>query len=554
MIRTPVLISGGGPVGLSLALMLSRFGIRSLLVNDRETTTQHPKLDVVNCRSMEIFRQYGLAEVIRAAGNPQRANQYSAFAASAKGPYYTVMSDRHLIYQPVSRARQMIRDCEDGSLPLESMQRIAQMHLEPVLLGAAQADPNIEVRFGWRLYGFEQYEDRVVAMVQSIDGRLSQNVTAQYLIGCDGPNSRIRNFMNIDYDGTRDLIGELFIIHLKSDEIAGLYPNREPYWHTWISRPGFSGLLVSPDAGRNDYVLHRPFAPRPQETLESIIDAALGTKLRYEIVQSGPWRPQFLVAESFGRGRVFLAGDATHQYMPTGGLGMNTGIAEAHNLAWKLAAALQGWAGPALLASYESERLPVARRNREHVKKCAAAAFEAQTFATPEVLENSGAGDRARSVMAREFVSRVSRLYEAMGIEIGYRYEQSPIVCRDDTTAPDYPEIPYLPTTYCGARLPSAFRDDQQAVFDLLDAQGFTLLLLGATEQEATPLLDAARALHVPLRTLILPEPHLRRIYGRRMILLRPDQHVCWRGDTAPADAQAVLNTVRGAIDAPITR
>jgi 2-polyprenyl-6-methoxyphenol hydroxylase-like FAD-dependent oxidoreductase len=536
MIHTPVLIVGGGPVGLTLALALSRQGVRSILVNDRKETTKHPKLDVVNCRSMEVFRQLGLAEQIRAAGNPEHANQYSALAASASGPFHAVMADRHLIYQPVARARELIRACGDGSLPLESMQRIAQMNLEPVLLAAARADANIDLRFGWRLYGFEQDEGGVTALVQEPETGAGQNVRAQYLVGCDGPNSRVRNFLNIDYDGTRDLIGELFIIHLRSDEIADLYPGRQPYWHTWLSRPGFSGLLVSPDASRNDYVLHRPFAPRPGESLESVVDAALGRKLKYEIVQSGPWRPQFLVAQSFGRKRVFIAGDATHQYMPTGGLGMNTGVAEAHNLAWKLAACVKNWGGAALLDSYEAERLPVARRNREHVKRCAAAAFEATTAEAP--------GSEA---MAREFEAKVSRLYESLGVEIGYRYRGSPIVVADPAPEPPEEDLHYWPTAWSSARLPSTFLADGSALFDALSPDGYTLLCLDGAEGEAAPLLAAAGQAGVPLRLLPLADSRLKRVYETRLLLVRPDQHVCWRGDRPPADCAAVIDIVRGA-------
>lgn len=550
MIQSPVLIAGGGPVGLTLAIALSRQGIRSVVVNDRVNTTTHPKLDVVNCRSMEIYRQFGLAETIRANGNPLGANQYSAFAASACGPYYAVMSSRHLIYQPVAQARESISKTNDGSLPLESMQRISQMYLEPVLLDAAKADPRIELRFGFRLYGFEQDAAGVTARVQHIHNEDSFQVRSQYLIGCDGPGSMVRNFLNIDYDVTRDLVGELFIIHFRSREIAQLYPNRQPYWHTWLRRPGFSGLLVSPDAGRDDFVLHRLFAPRPGEPLENIVDEALGCKLKYEIVQSGGWRPQFLVANSLGRGRVFIAGDATHLYMPTGGLGMNTGITEAHNLAWKLAACLQGWGGAGLMQSYEAERLPVARRNREHVKKCAAAVFESQFRCAPDALAESEAGVKARAAMASEFEAKVSRLYEALGIEIGYRYADSPVICRDDEGEPAYEEIRYLPTTQPGARLPSVFRDNGAALFDQLAADGFTLLVLGASSEEAAPMQVAARAAALPLTVLPIDEPHIREVYGCRFVLVRPDQHVCWRGDRVPADSARILEIVCGAASA----
>jgi 2-polyprenyl-6-methoxyphenol hydroxylase-like FAD-dependent oxidoreductase len=544
MIKTPVLICGGGPVGLTLAIALSRQGIASMVVNDRTETTSHPKLDVVNCRSMEIYRQLGLAEKIRDAGNPRTANQYAGLAASASGPWYTVLKDRHLIYRPVAEAEKIIRANTDGSLPLESMQRIAQMHLEPVLLAEAKSDPNIDVRFGWFLYGFEQDDMGVTAQIDDLATGRHVQVRSEYLIGCDGPASRVRNFLNIDYDGTRDILGELFIIHLRSDEIASLYPNREPYWHSWISRPGFWSLLVSPDAGRNDFVLHRSFPPREGERLDSIVDAALGRKLSYQIVRSGPWRPQFLVAESFGRKRVHLAGDATHQYMPTGGLGMNTGIPEAQNLAWKLAAVIKGWGGPALIDSYEAERLPVARRNRDHVKKCAAAAFEIQ-FPIFNASADALAGTAKRTEAAAEFEQKISRLYESLGIEIGYVYEHSPVIVSEGGRGVQTEERRYLPTSSPGARLPSTFLADGSALFDHLSPVGFTLLVCGEADNTAR-FAAAAAERRVPLKVLPLAEPRLRTLYECRYLLVRPDQHVCWRGDTLPSEPGQILDCVRG--------
>jgi len=231
--------------------------------------------------------------------------------------------------------------------------------------------------------------------------------------------------------------------------------------------------------------------------------------------------------------------------MPTGGLGMNTGLTEAHNLAWKLAARLQGWSGAALLDSYEPERLPVARRNRDHVKKCAAAVFEATLPAAPsEEAVHDGSHSRA---LAAEFEAKVSRLYESLGIEIGYRYRHSPIICPEEEPQPAYDEVRYEPTTWCGSRLPSAFRDDKTAVFDQLLADSFTLLVMGAGEPEARPMLAAACAVGMPLRAVTVHEPHLAKLYQKRFVLVRPDQHVCWRGDTMPADCSAVIDRVRGA-------
>ncbi|WP_321853284.1 MULTISPECIES: FAD-dependent monooxygenase [Burkholderia] len=547
MTTTPVLIVGAGPVGMTLALSLSQQGIASVVLNDRTTTTRHPKLDVVNCRSMEIFRQLGLADKIRAAGNPVEANQYAAYAATANGPWYGVLHDRHLFYPPVAEGRKQIAACTNGSLPLESMQRISQMYLEPILLEATVADPNIDIRLGWKVEEFQQNADGVVAIARRTEDRRVEQFRAQYLVGCDGPNSLIRRTLGIEYDGTRDLIGELYIIHFRSDAVKSLYPNNQPYWHTWLSRPGFTGLLVSPDASKSDWVLHLAYPPREGESLEAIVTSALGVTLPFEIVQSGPWRPQFLVAQRFGDDRVWMAGDATHQYMPTGGLGMNTGVTEAHNLAWKLAAMLKGWGGDRLLPSYETERIAIARRNRDHVMKCAAACFEAQFPDKDAVFDASSKGDGQRRELGRMLETRISRMYEALGIEIGYRYAGSPAICSDGSPAPAYPEIEYLPTTWPGARLPSGFLSNGAALFDHLDPTGFTLLAADNADCDASPMKTAAEAAGLPLTVVHIEEPHLIRMLERKWVLVRPDQHVCWRGDALPTDCRSIIETVRGA-------
>ncbi len=550
MLTTDVLIIGGGPVGLTLALALSRLGVQATLVNERPDTTSQPWPEAVNCRSMEIFRQLGLADAIRDQGNPRAASQAVAYAPAASegqyGPYGLLDGRRHLAYQSVAEATATIRACPDGSLPLEPMQRIAQAQLEPVLLKSARAEANIDLRFGWKIFGFEQDNDGVTALIQHVETWKNQHVRARYLIGCDGADSRVRNFINIDYDGLRDATSEAFRIHLRSGEIRELFPQRAAYWHTWLCRPGFAGLLVAPDAHRDDYVLHRASGPGPGETVEQLVDAALGQQVRYEIVQSGPWSPQSRVAESFGRGRVFIAGEATHQYLPPGGLGLDTGLAEAHNLAWKLAALVQGWGGDRLLASYEAERRPVAGRNRDHAQQCAAAAAAILTPLSTHLLDNSVAGQEARRQAQALFEAKMPRLYESLGIEIGYRYPASPVVCPDAEVEPAGPARQYLPTTHSGARLPSAFREDGTAVFDLLGA-GFTLLILGGSAAQGLPLRAAAEAVGMPLQIRVFHEPQLARIYEKKFVLVRPDQHVAWRGNTLPDNCLPLLHRVRGA-------
>ena len=545
---TDVLIVGGGPIGLFLAYSLDKMGINSVLINDRKQTTTHPKLDVVNCRTMEIFRQFGLSDDVRSKGNPLDSNQYVAFAASVIGPYYSLLDNQHIVYQPVSKSRRAIETNINGTLPLESMQRIPQMHLEPILLDAVLRSKNSEARFGWKLINYDQDDSEVSALIKNVDSDENQQIRAKYLIGCDGPNSHVRSSLNINYDGTMDILGELYIIHFKSQELRNLFPKNEPYWHTWLCKPGFNGLLVSPNASKDDFVLHRPFAPRKGETIEELIDKAVGKKIKYELVQSGPWRPQFLVATQFGRKRVFIAGDATHRYMPTGGLGMNVGICEAHNLAWKLNAMIKGWGGRHLMDSYEKERLPVAIRNREHVKKCAAAVFESQFASNEHTLEDNDTGKEVRNKLKKDFENKIPRLYESLGIEMGYRYHLSNIIYKDLENEPEYSERNYIPTTFSGGRLPNIFLKDGRAILDLIDFQGFTLFNMSENSRNEK-LINIFEKLKIPFQIIQVLDSDAIKLFEKEYILVRPDQHICFRGDSLPEDCESLVSRIIGELN-----
>ena len=226
---------------------------------------------------------------------------------------------------------------------------------------------------------------------------------------------------------------------------------------------------------------------------------------------------------------------------------MNTGVVEAHNLAWKLAAVIQGWGGALLLESYQSERLPIGRRNRDHAKVNGATVFEVQFERPDYLLESSTRGALARRELGTAFERRMSRLYESLGVEIGYIYRNSPVIVPDAAQAPADETVGYLPTSYSGARLPSAFFSDGRAVFDAVTYDSFTLLVLDDDLEFVQALVQAARQLNVPLKVVQVTEENLRRLYEKRLVLVRPDQHVAWRSDSVPHDCVQLFNTVRGA-------
>jgi hypothetical protein len=242
---------------------------------------------------------------------------------------------------------------------------------------------------------------------------------------------------------------------------------------------------------------------------------------------------------------VFLAGDAVHQLSPTGALGMNTGIADAVDLGWKLAAVLRGFGGARLLASYEAERRPVGLRN---------VAMAAEFYLQHEAFEHGFASieddsDEGRALRRRcgdALVRGVGRMFRTIGLQIGYRYEASPICVPDGTVAPpDDPET-YVPTARPGARAPHVFLADGRSTLDLF-RRGFVLLRLGADSPDTAAFAAAAQSCNLPLEVVTLHEPAAAALYERRLVLVRPDGHVAWRGDEVPCDPEGIIDRVRGA-------
>jgi hypothetical protein len=278
---------------------------------------------------------------------------------------------------------------------------------------------------------------------------------------------------------------------------------------------------------------------------EFYLRRALGGDFDVEWVDVNIWRRRSALAERYGQGRVFLAGDAVHQLSPTGGMGMNTGVADAADIGWKLAAVLQGWGGPGLLESYDQERRPVGARavrmatwfykNSENFPKGSVKLYDA-----------SEAGERYRTELGQQLLAAIGPEFRTVGLQLGYRYENSPICVADGTSEqPDDP-AEVTPSARPGSRAPHVFLRDGRSILDLF-GRGFMLLRFsGAPDSHA--LADAARRRRVPLETVAVDEPEAAVLYERELVLVRPDGHVAWRGDTEPADAMAVIDRIRGAI------
>ena len=562
---TSVIIAGGGPVGLALALELEHHGVDTILIERNETTTRHPKMDITNGRSMEIFRRLGLVESLRDVAVPED-HPVSVIWCNNLAGWELARFD----YPSVAEARSRLRRQNSGKFPIEPSMRVSQVLLEPVLKRHLETHAkHVELRFGWRLDHLTQDESGVTAEISSTATGQRQTLRGRYLAGCDGANSVARNCLGIpintitqhDYLASRnrhDFLDtarghppddapkprSMFMIHWESDDLA-LLERFGTAWH--IQSP--MGWSVISQNDKDTWTIHIPLtrvADHAHRDPKEILFEQLGCRFDCKIILANPWHPRLGIADRYGQGRVWLAGDATHQVIPTGGYGMNSGIGDALALGWVLGARVQGWGGEQLFSAYQCERRHVALRNRIGSARHAAMRLLIAEHCPPAIHEDSDEGREARARM-REYIVNTGNLEnEAWGLEWGYRYEDSPIICHESGEPPPYEWEEYVPSTWPGGRPPNIFLEDGRALFDLFGRE-FTLLKFSDTDTSA--LEEAARTAGMPLTRIDLKDAHARRLYERQLVLIRPDQHVAWRGDEAPeADAaKDIVDRVRGA-------
>ena len=273
----------------------------------------------------------------------------------------------------------------------------------------------------------------------------------------------------------------------------------------------------------------------------------IGEEIPIDVLSSKPWQAGLsLVANAYQRDRVILAGDAVHLFTPTGGFGMNTGVGDAENLGWKLAAWHEGWAGENLVASYEGERRPVAIRNL--AQSYALAQAKSSLTVPANIEEETPEGEKVRAEFGKRTEEVLAEEYFCMGIQLGARYDASPLVIIDgeDTPPPESDPYVYTATAYPGGRAPHSWLADGSALFDNF-GPGFTLLRLGGSDADCQALLDAAAEKGVPFTVFEEVDPAVRDLYQADLAIIRPDQYVAWRGDVLPAETGPLVDLIRGA-------
>lgn len=530
MIDIPVLIAGGGPVGLTLSLHLAHQGIRSIVAERNPTTTRHPKMDLTNGRSMELYRRIGMADRLREVGVPQE-NPFDVVWVNSLASHELC----RFPYPSSAQGRALRKQHNDGTLTLEPPMRVSQIVIEPALKNAVDESSLAEAWFGWNVESFSQDTDGVTTLLRNTATGETREVRSQYLVGCDGGNSTVRRRLGIELRGTSNA-AHAFMVHFRSNARELL----QRFGVAWHIQTGAGTVIAQND--RDIWTLQAFLPPGMNgDGMEphAVLRDWVGMDFDYEVLQANPWSAHFLLADTYRQDRVFIAGDACHQWMPTGGYGMNCGVADAANLGWKLAAAVQGWGGEALLDSYEQERRPVAeislQTSRRHldVRVQIAQAYE-------NAGDTSGNSEEAvvrRAELGRRILELGNAENEGWGAEHGYRYE-SAINAREAGEPPPFDPLSYTPSTTPGSRLPHLFLADGTAVYDHL-GPWFTLLVL--QDADAAPFERAASEAGVPVQVVSICDDTAWRIYGVPFLLIRPDQHVAWRGDTLPADCAALV-------------
>ncbi len=522
--RYQVVVVGGGPVGVALAVDLGLRGVSCLLVESRVGLPRIPKGQNLTQRTLEHFQFWGIVNELRAArlmpvGSP--IGEVTAYG-SLSSEFWLAPPGREVVREFYSQAND----------------RMPQYRMEAVLRKKMETLPSVEARFGWSATRVEQ-DAQSARVTISQDGASPETIEADYVVGCDGPRSLVREQVGIERGGT-DFDQVMMLVVFRSRELhEGLkrFPERSTYR---VMRPELNGyweFFGRIDVGEG-FFFHAPVpanVTKDNFDFHAVVERVAGFKFKAEYDHVGFWDLRVAVAEQYQVGRVFIAGDAAHSHPPYGGFGLNNGLEDATNLGWKLAARLQGWGGDALLHSYSDERRPIFKEVAEN--------FIAKRIEREGKLLNTVTPEQDRPAF--------ERMWYEFGTDVGWRvsgyephYEGSAVVFGPPNGVSSA-HGDHVVKARAGHHLTPRPLSSGKDVYDEL-GPGFTLLAFGASDGAVRAFEQAAQSAGIPLKTVRDTYADKRAAYEACLILVRPDQYVVWTGDDAPADPAAILRKVTG--------
>ena len=531
----PVIIIGGGPVGLATALELAFHGVDSLVLERRVASSEFPmRANLVNLRSMEHFRRLGIADQLR--DNDPVSKEFK------RSSTWVTHLNGHIVYDFPN-----VFDFPDASpLGSDRPEWIPNEAIEKTLQDAASRNIRIDLRFDSTLIDFQSDESGISVLYRGGDGR-EQRVTGEYMVAADGSRSFVRKKLGLRMEGVSNLT-EASIWHIEAPDMIDRSTVGKSSFFWYINEHRDSSWTIVQDSEKGRYAfmvlpMTEGFDPDSWEDAKRLLYRNVGFAFPVKNLGGGKVGIHSLILPRFDHGRTFFVGDAAHLISPMGGFGLNLGIGDAADLGWKLSARIRGWGGLRLLDSYGSERSTAIRWIQG---EC----IDNTSVLAPELAEDGMSRDDAegqavRGRVAERIAEVKAKEFESLGGQLGYRYDDSPIIVDDDRTRPALSMGEYTPSAAPGARAPHIWLSHDESLFDRFGPE-FTLLKLNSECE--TGLIEAAAAeRYVPLKIVELDSDKLRDLYEANLALIRPDQHVAWRGDAIPPDAGRLIDKVIGA-------
>src|SRR5215470_5741437 len=545
---TNVLVVGAGPVGLTLAMDLASRGVDVTMVETRRAgEPPNVKCNQVSARSMEVFRRLGIAGKIRATGLPAEYRNDVSCCVSATG------AELSRIKLPSRAGRLRGEGGDDGAWPTpEPTHRINQLFLEPLLFAHAAAQPHIRILNRTQFEAFSQDAEGVTALARNLDSGERTSIRSRYLVGCDGARSTVRRGIGAELAGIAQY-QRVQSTWFHAPKLIDLLPG-EPAWMYLAFNPRRCGTMMAID-GKETWLIHN-FLYNDEPDYDSIDrDWAIrqilgvGPEFEFEIISKEDWTGRRLVADRFQNGRVFIAGDAAHLWIPHAGYGMNAGIADAASLSWMLAAVLNGWAASNILEAYQAERQPITDQVSRFAFSMAKDVSQQRREVSSDIERRDEIGEATRAALGREAYDLYVQQQCCGGLNFGYFYADSPIIAYDGAAHPVYSMGRFESSSVPGCRAPHLWLDGHRSLYDAC-GDDFALLRLDP-RASMSGIVDAAARRGVPLKVVEVDAGHAQSPYAHKLLLLRPDRHVAWRGDTEPSDPGGLIDLVRGARNAP---